>query len=96
MRIMKIRSEEDYRAALEEIERLMLGNPALDSEEADRLEILSLLVDEYEKAHGDWRAALRDAEDGAARKALRDNPPIADFWPRFEEWCDTRPATPEL
>ena len=50
MRLTKIRSEIDYRAALGEIEQLMVENPTIGSEEADRLEVLSVLVEEHEKA----------------------------------------------
>lgn len=44
-----IRSETDYRAALSEIETLWdaeVGTP-----EADRLEVLALLVQDYERRH---------------------------------------------
>jgi HTH-type transcriptional regulator/antitoxin HigA len=50
MDITTIRDENDYRAALDEIERLMVSNPTIGSEEANRLEVLSVLVDEYERA----------------------------------------------
>src|SRR5262245_28342530 len=50
MDITTIRDEADYRAALGEIERLMVSNPTIGSAEANRLEVLSVLVDEYERA----------------------------------------------
>lgn len=50
MDITTIRDEADYRAALGEIERLMVSNPTIGSEEANRLEVLSVLIDEYERS----------------------------------------------
>lgn len=44
-----IKSEEDYRLALAEIERLFDAAP--DTPEGDRLDVLSLLVAAYEEAH---------------------------------------------
>jgi len=49
MDITTIRDEADYRAALGEIERLMVSHPTIGSDEANRLEVLSVLVDEYER-----------------------------------------------
>lgn len=49
MELKPIRSEAEHRAALAEIERLW-GVPE-QSPEADRLEVLTLLVETYEKAH---------------------------------------------
>ncbi len=43
-----ISSEPDYRAALEEIEKLMDLNPEVNSSEGDYLDILTLLVADYE------------------------------------------------
>lgn len=44
-----IRTESDYEAALEEIEALLEASPA--TAEADRLDLLSMLVDAYEREH---------------------------------------------
>ncbi|MFO1420502.1 MAG: transcriptional regulator [Candidatus Competibacteraceae bacterium] len=49
MELKPIRTETDYRAALAEIERLWEAPGG--SPEADRLEILVILVEAYEKAH---------------------------------------------
>ncbi len=49
MELKPIRSEAEHRAALAEIERLW-GVPE-QSPQADRLEVLTLLVETYEKAH---------------------------------------------
>ncbi len=49
MGIRPIRTESDYEAALKEIEQLMNSVP--DSPEADRLEVLSTLVEAYEERH---------------------------------------------
>ena len=50
MRPKTIRNDTDYRSSLAEIERLMAGSPTIGSEEADRLDVLSVLVEEYEKS----------------------------------------------
>jgi HTH-type transcriptional regulator/antitoxin HigA len=44
-----IKTEADYRAALDEIERLFDAQP--NTSECDRLEILATLVEAYEKRH---------------------------------------------
>ena len=49
MNIRPIKSEADYEAALQEIERLM--NAELDTPEGDRLDILVTLVEAYEAKH---------------------------------------------
>ncbi len=46
MNIQPIRSEEDHRAALVEIERLWGSQPG--SEDADKLELIATLVEKYE------------------------------------------------
>jgi len=50
MRPKTIRNDTDYRHSLAEIERLMVSNPMIGSEDADHLDVLSLLVEEYEKS----------------------------------------------
>jgi HTH-type transcriptional regulator/antitoxin HigA len=49
MDIRPIKTEADYEAALQEIERLM--NAELDTPEGDRLDILVTLVEAYEAKH---------------------------------------------
>lgn len=49
MELKPIRTEADYRAALAEIDRLWEAPDG--SPEADRLEILAILVEVYEKTH---------------------------------------------
>jgi HTH-type transcriptional regulator/antitoxin HigA len=49
MEIKPIKTEADYKAALEEIERLFEAK--LDTDEADRLEVLTTLVEAYEEKH---------------------------------------------
>ena len=51
MDIKPIKTEKDYDAALEEIEKLFDAEPG--TEEGDRLEILSTLVEAYEDEHYD-------------------------------------------
>jgi len=49
MELRPIRTESDYRAALEEIEKLF--DAEINSPECDRLEILTTLVEAYEQKH---------------------------------------------
>ncbi len=49
MKIKPIKSEADYEAALNEIERLFEAKPG--TAEADRLEVLTTLVEAYEENH---------------------------------------------
>jgi HTH-type transcriptional regulator/antitoxin HigA len=49
MEIRPIKTEADYEAALEEIERLFDARP--DTPEGDRLEVLVTLVEAYEEKH---------------------------------------------
>ena len=44
-----IKTEDDYRLYLSEVERLALADPSPESSAGSRLELLSLLVEEYEK-----------------------------------------------
>ena len=46
-----LRSEAEYDAAVEEIDRLLDANPRAGTEEYERLEFLSVLVSAYEDAH---------------------------------------------
>lgn len=48
MDIKVIKNEKDYDRALAEIERLILANPTRGSADADRLELLGLVVATYE------------------------------------------------
>jgi HTH-type transcriptional regulator/antitoxin HigA len=49
MRIKPIKTEADYEAALKEVERLFDANPG--TAEADRLEVLTTLIEAYEEKH---------------------------------------------
>ncbi len=49
MEIRPIRTQTDYQEALQEIE--LLFNAAPNTSESDRLDVLSTLVEAYEKAH---------------------------------------------
>ena len=51
MEIRIIKSEEQRQRALAEIERLMGSDPAPESSEGSRLEVLAKLVEDFEKAH---------------------------------------------
>jgi len=49
MKIKPIRTEKDYELALTEIESLMEATP--DSDDFDKLEVLTMLVENYEAVH---------------------------------------------
>lgn len=51
MLIRPIRNETDYEAALEEIERYFEHEPASGTPEADRFDILAILIGAYEREH---------------------------------------------
>ncbi|WP_368566183.1 type II toxin-antitoxin system HigA family antitoxin [Pseudoxanthomonas sp. UTMC 1351] len=51
MNINPIRTEKDYKDALQEVSRLVDLDPELDSEDGARLEVLSTLVEVYEARH---------------------------------------------
>jgi HTH-type transcriptional regulator/antitoxin HigA len=53
MDIRPIRTEADYDAALAEIEQFFDNEPAHGTPEADRFDILSALIGDYERKH--WR-----------------------------------------
>ena len=46
-----IKTEEEYRAALEEIKRLLALDPDADTPEGNALELLALVVEQYESHH---------------------------------------------
>ncbi len=48
MRLTKIRNETDHAAALAEIDRLLRTSPEVGSPDSESLEVLSMLVEEYE------------------------------------------------
>ena len=43
-----LKTSEEHQGALAEAERLVLLDPSVGSKEADRLELLSLLIEDYE------------------------------------------------
>jgi HTH-type transcriptional regulator/antitoxin HigA len=51
MNINPIRTEQDYKVALQEVSRLVDLDPEVDSDEGARLEVLSTLVEVYESRH---------------------------------------------
>ncbi len=48
---MTLETESDYEAALKEVSPYFDDEPALNSREGDRFEILCMLIEEYEKKH---------------------------------------------
>jgi HTH-type transcriptional regulator/antitoxin HigA len=59
--IRPLRSEADYDAALEEIERYFENEPKPGTEEADRFDLLALVIEDYERKH--WPIDPPDAID---------------------------------
>lgn len=59
--IRPLRSEADYDAALEAIEGYFIHEPPEGSPEADRFEVLALLIADYEAKH--WAIEAPDAPD---------------------------------
>ena len=51
MEITPIRTEKDYRAALRVVSTLVDQDPSPDSPEGKRLDVLSALIEAYEKKH---------------------------------------------
>jgi HTH-type transcriptional regulator/antitoxin HigA len=51
MEIKIIKTEEDYSKALKMVESLILVSPIDGSAEADKLQLLSTLIEDYEKSH---------------------------------------------
>jgi len=51
MNIHPIRTEKDYREALREVSKLVDKDPAPDSRDGERLDVLSTLVEAYERKH---------------------------------------------
>jgi len=51
MKITPIRTEEDYRASLRTVSALVDQDPEPDTPEGDRLEVLSTLIESYERKH---------------------------------------------
>ena len=52
MRLKPIRSNRDYEAALARIDKLMDTDPEPGTSEGDELQVLALLVEQYEDEHG--------------------------------------------
>ena len=59
--IRPLRSEADYDAALKAIETYFDAEPQLGSEDADRFDLLSLVIADYEAKH--WAIDAPDAPD---------------------------------
>lgn len=56
MQARPIQTAEEHQPACAELERLMNRNPAASSADAERLEILALQVENYEREHFDLGA----------------------------------------
>jgi HTH-type transcriptional regulator/antitoxin HigA len=59
--IRPLRNENDYEAALDDIERYFDHAPKLGTRDADRFDLLALVIDDYEKKH--WPIDPPDSVD---------------------------------
>ena len=59
--IRPLRSEADYDAALNEIERYFENEPKPATSEADRFDLLALIIEDYERKR--WPIEPHDATD---------------------------------
>ncbi len=80
MEIKAIRTEADYRAALQEVSALVDLDPAVDSPDGERLEVMGALVEAYEAKHYSM-ADLCAQCDAQAPLSARDR-----------EWLDAPPV----
>lgn len=77
MDLKVIRSQNQYRSVLHEAEQLVARDPAAGSLEADKLELLTVLIEDFEKRHFPFRAPdpveaieFRMSEQGLRQKDL--------------------------
>jgi hypothetical protein len=70
MDINPIKTEQDYRSTLQEIESLMAAEPG--TPEGERLDVLTTLVEAYERKH--FPFDLPDPVEAITRMAVRDWP----------------------
>ena len=80
MEIKAIRTEADYRAALQEVSALVDLDPAVDSPDGERLEEMGTLVQAYEAKHYSM-VNLRAQRDAQAPLSAQDR-----------EWLDAPPV----
>jgi HTH-type transcriptional regulator/antitoxin HigA len=77
MDIRPIKTKADYRAALKEIESLMMANA--NSPEGDRLDVLTTLVEAYERTH--FPMDLPDAVDAIKFRMEQSGLTVKDLEP---------------
>lgn len=77
MNIKPIRTRTDYRAALAEIETLMTAKPR--TPQGDRLDVLVILVEAYERAH--FPMDLPDAVEAIKFRMEQQNLTVEDLEP---------------
>lgn len=69
MDIRPLHSEADYDAALAEIERYFVNEPAPGSEDADRFDLLALVIADYEAKH--WPISAPDPVEAIKERMER-------------------------
>ena len=80
MEIKVIRIEADYRAALQEVSALIDLDPAVDSPDGERLEVMGALVQAYEAKHYSMVNLLAQCDAQAP------------FSAQDREWLDASPV----
>lgn len=80
MEIKAIPTEADYRAALQEVSALIDLDPAVDSPDGERLEVMGTLVQAYEAKHYSMVNLLSQCDVQAPRSA------------QDREWPDAPPV----
>ena len=78
-KIKAIRTEEDYREALQLIEKLVLANPGAESEEGEKLSLLATLIHDYESKQ--FPESLPDPVDAILFRMEQQNLKPADLIP---------------
>ena len=81
MEIKALRTEADYLAALREVSALIDLDPAADSADGERLDVLGTLVQAYEAKHYPI-----DPPDPRVRHQIQ-------FFPVFDPWTLTKSST---
>jgi HTH-type transcriptional regulator / antitoxin HigA len=72
-----LRSQADYDAALEDIERYFDNEPKPDTPEADRFDLLALIIEDYERKR--WSTEPPDAIDAIRYRTETDSYTQADL-----------------
>jgi HTH-type transcriptional regulator/antitoxin HigA len=88
--IRPIRSEADHDAALNEIERYFENDPKPGTTEADRFDLLALIIEDYERKR--WPIKPPEAIDAIRYRISRQFVPLCGrLSGRSSHWSDLNP-----